>query len=99
MFVHFEWDSAKAVSNQRKHGVSFDFDEAASVFFDPSAIQYFDDGDGQAEDRFLMLGVSSKLRILLVCHCVREDDGIIRIISARKATRIESRSYSSGSRP
>jgi len=97
VFVHFEWDSSKDVSNQRKHRISFD--EAASVFFDPRAIQYFDDGDGQAEDRFPMLGVSSKLRILLVCHCVREDEGIIRIISARNATRIESRSYSSGSRP
>ena len=87
----FEWDERKNRENQRKHGVSFD--EARSVFFDQQAVEFYDDEYGQLEDRFLLLGVSAKLRILLVCHCLRESDDVIRIISARKATKNEQRDY------
>jgi uncharacterized DUF497 family protein len=65
--LRFDWDEQKARENQRKHGVSFD--EARSVFFDPQAVEFFDDEHEQSEERFLLLGVSAKLRILMVCHC------------------------------
>ena len=89
--LRFEWDERKNSENQRKHGVSFD--EARSVFFDQQAIEFYDDEYGQLEDRFLLLGVSAKLRILMVCHCLRAGGGVIRIISARKATKNEQRDY------
>jgi len=89
--LRFEWDKRKNCENQRNHGVSFD--EARSVFFDPQAVEFYDDEHGELEDRFFLLGVSSKLRILMVCHCLRQGGGVIRIISARKATRIERREY------
>ncbi|MDD1608124.1 MAG: BrnT family toxin [Methylococcaceae bacterium] len=89
--IHFEWDTDKDKSNQKKHGVSFI--EAQSVFYDEHALQFFDDEhSSHSEERFLMLGMSIKQRLLLVCHCVRNDN-IIRLISARKATRTESNSY------
>lgn len=87
----FEWDEGKNRENQRKHGVAFE--EARSVFFDPQAVEFYDDEHAEAEDRFLMLGVSAKLRILMVCHCLREAGNVIRIISARKATKTERREY------
>jgi uncharacterized DUF497 family protein len=93
--IEFEWDSAKAISNLKKHGVSFE--EARSVFYDELAIQFFDVESSAAEDRFLMLGVSSEARILLVCHCERESGETIRIISARKATPNERKHYQGGS--
>jgi uncharacterized DUF497 family protein len=89
--MHFDWDSAKAESNLQKHKVSFE--EACSVFMDPKAIQFYDDGHSSSEDRFVMLGMSSSLRVLVVCHAVREPGDIVRIISARKATRLETRHY------
>jgi len=89
--IRFEWDERKSRANQRKHGVSFD--EASSVFFDQQAIEFYDNKPGQFEDRFLLLGVSAKLRILMVCHCLREEGNVIRIISARKATKKERRNY------
>ena len=89
--LRFEWDERKNRENQRKHGVSFD--EARSVFFDRQAVEFCDDEYGQLEDRFLLLGVSAKLRILMVCHCLREKDDVIRIISARKATKNEQHDY------
>ena len=89
--LRFEWDERKNRENQRKHGVSFD--EARSVFFDQQAVEFYDDECGQLEDRFLLLGVSAKLRILMVCHCLRDDGNVIRIISARKATKNEQRDY------
>lgn len=89
--VRFEWDERKNRENQRKHGVSFD--EARSVFFDPQAVEFYHDEHGKLEDRFLLLGVSAKLRILMVCHCLRQGGDVIRIISARKATRMERREY------
>jgi len=89
--MNFEWDENKARINQQKHGVSFE--EAATVFDDADALQIFDPDHSEAEDRFIMLGMSAVLRILVVCHCYRADDNIIRIISARKATRNESSTY------
>ena len=87
----FVWDRSKAVLNRRKHGVSFE--EAQTVFYDENAIEFFDPGHADREDRFIMLGLSFKLRLLVVCHCVREAQSVIRIISARRATRHEAKSY------
>ena len=89
--MNFEWDDQKAELNKRKHGVSFE--EAATVFDDADALQIFDPDHSEAEDRFILLGLSSILRILVVCHCFRADGETIRIISARKATRNESSTY------
>lgn len=92
--IKFEWDLSKEVSNKSKHGVTFE--EAKSVFFDDFAIQFFDDENSDLENRFLLLGYSSNLRILLICHCERELGSIIRIISARKATKNELKLYKDG---
>ncbi|MBT79360.1 MAG: hypothetical protein CL587_03115 [Alteromonadaceae bacterium] len=90
--IKFEWDPAKAESNIKKHGVTFE--EAKSVFYDDYALQFYDESHSQLqEDRFLMLGTSSESNILLVCHCERESGNKIRIISARKATKSEKRHY------
>lgn len=89
--VKFEWDETKNCSNQKKHGVSFE--EAQTVFFDDRAIEFYDDEHSEWEDRFLMLGYSFKLRMLMVCYCHRENDSQIRIISARKATNNEKKFY------
>ena len=89
--INFEWDTHKEKSNQKKHGVSFI--EAQSIFYDEHAVQFFDDEhSSHTEERFLMLGISSNQHLLLVCHCVRNEN-TIRIISARKATRTESKLY------
>ena len=90
----FEWDSEKAIENIGKHGISFE--EAQSFFFDDKAIQFWDEAHSGQEERFLMLGLSNKIRILLVVHCFRENDSTIRIISARKATKNEMRHYPGG---
>lgn len=90
----FEWDEEKDRINQKKHGVSFE--EARSVFYDDSGIEFFDDNHSEWEDRFLLLGMSSKAKLLLVCHCFRESESLIRIISARKATKKEQRLYHQG---
>ncbi|WP_019677209.1 BrnT family toxin [Arsukibacterium perlucidum] len=92
--IKFEWNIAKASSNLKKHGVSFS--EAQSVFYDEFALQFFDAESSEAEDRFLMLGMSSEARVLLVCHCERNDGDTIRIISARKATSNERKHYQGG---
>lgn len=89
--LRFEWDPLKAEQNRRKHGVSFE--EAESVFYDESAVEFYDDEQSEWEDRFPLLGLSSRLRLLIVCHCYRERDSIIRIISARKATKSEAQHY------
>ena len=90
--IKFEWDSVKAESNLKKHGVSFD--EAKSVFFDEFALQFYDDQNSQLEeDRFLILGKSIESRLLLVCHCERNDGEMIRLISARRATKKEQKHY------
>ncbi|MEM8778679.1 MAG: BrnT family toxin [Cyanobacteria bacterium P01_G01_bin.49] len=87
----FEWDNEKNRINQKKHSVSFE--EAKTVFYDDNAIQFWDDDHGGREERFLLLGRSSKMRILLIVHCFREPESVIRIISARKATQKESQEY------
>lgn len=94
--ITFEWDQNKEAVNRKKHGVSFQ--EAQSVFYDDFAVQFFDEEHSTHEQRFLMLGMSTGARLLLVCHCERADGNIIRIISARKATKKESKFYQ-GSEP
>ena len=89
--IKFEWDSAKATANVKKHGVSFE--EAQTVFYDEFAIQFFDDDHSSDEERFLLLGMSTGARLLLVAHCEREVGHVIRVISARKATKRESAFY------
>lgn len=89
--IKFEWDIAKADSNKKKHGVSFQ--EAQSVFYDEFAVQFYDEEHSGSEGRFLMLGFSDEARLLIVCHCEREQDKTIRIISARKATPNEGQYY------
>ena len=89
--IKFEW---KAATNIQKHGVSFD--EAKSVFFDEFAVQFLDQENCETEDRFLMLGMSNEINLLLVCHCERDDGNTIRVISARKATKNESKNYQRG---
>jgi uncharacterized protein len=89
--IKFEWDSAKAATNVRKHGVSFE--EAQSVFYDEYAVQFFDEDHSGNEERFLLLGMSTGARRLLVCHCERDTGNTIRIISVRKATKRESNFY------
>ncbi len=89
--LQFAWDPDKNNSNVSKHGVSFE--EAQSVFFDEYARLRSDPDHSADEDRFVILGMSSSLRPLVVCHCYREDETTIRIISARKATAHERRQY------
>ena len=91
----FDWDENKNKINQKKHGI--DFSEASSVFFDEKAI-LFDDPEhsDDEEDRFLLLGMSEAANVCIVCHCYRESDTVIRIISARKATKKEVQRYVKG---
>ena len=89
--IRIEWDSAKADENIKKHGVSFE--EAQTVFYDDFAVEFYDDTNSEWEDRFLLLGLSSYIRLLMVCHCYRESESVIRIISARKATANETKFY------
>ncbi len=91
--MRFAWDKAKAEENIRKHGVTFE--EASTVFADENARLKHDPDHSQTEDRFLLLGFSAKLRMLIVCHAYRENDEVIRIISARRATPNERRQYGS----
>lgn len=85
------WDPRKAQANLRKHGVSFE--EAQSVFYDEHATLFYDEDHSEVEERFLLLGLSAQFRLLLICHCYRESEEIIRIISARQATKSESGHY------
>ncbi len=89
--LRFEWDLQKASANLRKHRVSFE--EAKTVFLDEEALLLPDNEHSVSEDRFIMLGVSAQMRMLVVCHCYRKSDDIIRIISARKANRAEQAQY------
>jgi len=89
--LRFDWDELKQKTNIKKHGVSFE--EARTAFFDESAIQYFDPDHFEDEDRFLLLGMSIKPQILIVCHCFRESETLVRIISARKADKSEEQTY------
>ena len=87
----FEWNRDKNLSNIEKHGISFK--EAALTFFDPNAATINDTAHSQDEERFLLIGLSEKYRLLTVCHCYRDNEAIIRIISARKATKQEENKY------
>jgi hypothetical protein len=88
--LEFEWNKAKSGANLRKHGVSFE--EACTSFYDDLAVEFFDAEHSADEDRFLLLGISSAARLLLVCHC-EQHSNVVRIISARKATTKESAYY------
>ena len=95
--LRFEWDPAKATANVRKHGVSFN--EAQTVFDDERALLLDDPDHSATEDRFVLLGLSAMLRMVVVIHCYRQNDEVIRLISARKATRAEQRQYEERWRP
>ncbi|MCU0303056.1 MAG: BrnT family toxin [Thermoanaerobaculales bacterium] len=87
----FEWDEAKAEANRRRHGVTFE--EARTAFNDEHAMRYFDPDHSEDEDHFILLGLSVKLRAVVVCHCFRQAETSIRIISARRANRAEEAVY------
>ncbi len=89
--IAFEWDESKNNANLQKHGISFE--EAESVFYDQYALLIADPDHSETEDRFLLMGLSAKLRLLLVCHCFEVDDGLIRVISCRKASKKEMSLY------
>jgi uncharacterized DUF497 family protein len=92
--LRFEWDERKNRGNRLKHGVWFE--EAQSAFRDPNARLFHDPEHSQDEDRFILIGVSSMARPLVVVHCYKESESVIRIISARKATKKELRFYEEG---
>ena len=94
MSLHFEWDRAKSKANALKHDVTFN--EAASVFYDERGLLVGDPDHSEQEDRFLLLGMSREVRLLVVAHCYREASGAIRLISARRANRGEQRQYFKG---
>lgn len=89
--ISFEWDGAKSSSNEEKHGVTFE--EASTVFYDPFAVLVPDDEHSYDEERFIILGISMKARTLIVCHCYKQTNELIRIISARQATKTEENDY------
>ena len=89
--IIFEWDENKNQINQKKHKISFD--EAKTVFYDVEALVIDDPDHSEEEERFIIMGQSSEANLLVVCHCYRESDTVIRLISARKATKNESKQY------
>lgn len=89
--MRFEWDEGKAQINIKKHDVTFD--EAKTAFYDISALVIDDPEHSDDEERFILLDMSQNARLLVVCHCLRESETVIRIISARKATKTESSYY------
>lgn len=92
--LKFQWDSAKNAENKIKHGISFV--EAMSVFYDENALLIDDPEHSEKEERYILLGISTRGNVLVVVHCYRKNDEIIRIISARKATKNECLSYEKG---
>jgi len=90
-YLKFEWDESKNIINIQKHSVSFE--EAMTVFKDRKAVLRYDENHSETEDRFNIIGMSQLSKFLIVCHCYRESDTIIRIISARKPTKAESIYY------
>ena len=89
--LKFEWDENKNQTNIKKHGISFE--EASSVFYDDEALIINDGAHSQKEERFVLIGFSYKYNLLVVCHCYRQNEEIVRIISARKATKNEQKEY------
>ncbi|MDR1293655.1 MAG: BrnT family toxin [Bifidobacteriaceae bacterium] len=94
--LRFEWDDDKDALNQARHQVSFE--EARTVFFDPHGLVIDDPDHSITEVRFIIVGHSRVFRLLVVAHCYRQADTVIRIISARKATTHESKTYQAGGR-
>ena len=94
VLYYFDWDENKNRINLEKHGITFE--EASTVFFDDRAILFDDPEHSIDEDRFLLLGTSETAKVCIVCHCYRESDTVIRIISARQATRKEEQRYVRG---
>ncbi len=92
--LRFDWDERKNKANRTKHGVWFE--EAQSVFNDPHLRVFHDPEHSEEEERFVLLGLSSAGRLLVVVHCYRESDSVVRIISARKAVKKETRFYEEG---
>ena len=92
--ARFEWDNNKNEINIRRHNISFL--EAITVFDDDNALYMPDIDHSQIEERFIILGISRNLRLLVVCHCYRESEMVVRIISARKATKCEWDQYGGG---
>ena len=92
--IVFEWDENKNTINKRKHGISFE--EAQTVFYDVEALVIDDIEHSEDEERFIFLGLSARANLLIVCHCYRASESIIRIISARKATTTETKQYNGG---
>ena len=92
--LRFDWDEQKNKSNRTKHGIWFE--EAQTVFGDLHGRLFYDLEHSEHEDRFILLGLSSAARVLVVVHCYRSSDSVVRIISARKATRKEVRFYEEG---
>ena len=90
----FDWDENKNQINQKKHGINFE--EASSVFYDEKAILFDDPEHSEWEERFILLGMSNAANACMVCHCYRESDTVISIISARKATKKEAERYVKG---
>lgn len=89
--IKFEWDKNKNELNQKKHKISFE--EAKTVFYDEEALLIDDPEHSQKEARFIILGFSKRANLLVVCHCYRASESVIRIISARKATKNEAKQY------
>jgi uncharacterized protein len=89
--LHVEWDEKKNAANRRKHGVSFE--EARTAFLDDNARVIPDPDHSEGEDRFVLIGLSISLRVLVVCHCYRQTEEIVRIISARRADQNEIKQY------
>ena len=92
--ITFEWDENKNTINKKKHNISFE--EAKTVFYDTNALLICDPEHSIDEERFILLGLSKNLNLLIVCHCYRSSETVIRIISARKATKNETRQYNEG---
>jgi len=90
----FDWDVKKNLINIEKHGVSFKM--AASSFFDPKAVIVDDDAHSLDEDRFILIGINKYDRLLTICHCYRDSENVVRIISARKPNQIEKEIYGGG---
>ncbi len=91
--IRFEWDENKNTINKKKHKISFE--EAKTVFYDEEAL-VIDDPEHSQKERFIILGLSNQANLLVVCHCLRASETVIRIISARKATRTETQQYRKG---
>ena len=89
--LKFEWDERKNNANVKKHGVSFN--DARTAFYDENALLFLDPDNSESEDRFILLGINHRLNTLVVCHCFKENEGIVRIISARRANKVEMNAY------